>query len=165
MSQTTWFSGWGPLLAFFLRSLGPGHPQRYRFWPSLDVWLPLFLLSSQISPLDQERRGRRMLAAASNVPREGALGRGRDSSQTFLSDSKACGLNRETTPPLWECPNEWRDGAQKAGLSLGDPIQSWVLPGHPFPKEEGTQTCPPNPGLQTTVKKSNPVCGRALAMC
>lgn len=53
-----------------------------RGWGSrarLEVGLPLFLLLSQGSPLDRERRGRGMLAA----------GRCRDRGQMLLSDSKA----------------------------------------------------------------------------
>lgn len=80
-----WLPSWGVLAVASRRGWGP--------WPSLDVGLPLFLLLSQASPLDQERSRGGTLAAASNVPWEAAPGRGRDRSQTFLLASKACGLN------------------------------------------------------------------------
>lgn len=70
------------------------------------------------------------------------MGRGRESN-IFI----------RTTLPLWECMmNGWRDGAQGAGLSLGDHTWGRGLPEHPFPKER-TRKCRPGPGPQTTSEK------------
>lgn len=84
VSPPTCFSGRGPPLASFLRDLGAGLPQRVGVLGQPGSGAALVSAAESGVSTGSGEKGRGTLAAASNVPSEGAPGRRRDRGQILL---------------------------------------------------------------------------------